>query len=482
MPRNKTRDSWCSDIVVGNINGPIDNEADENNHSNQKNIFNKKTRKLGKHADLDSMSELSSLSTWSKQINRHKEVMHKSQTMRQTPNFQKSYLCKSKRKPTKKAEREKKVLQKRKSPARKAKTKALAAIDPVSIQEQNELFDEAFPAKQRKIISPTEGGRRHDPFEYHSEEEFKLPDINFSKRARQNLRQGSKEVGACPPALNTVPQISPTKTKRPTKSRRENSVISEKSKASEKTILDRSNTGENGQTLEKLDLISMAPKRKPSNRKRLRARPKNSSSTSLARLAKSTSESYERTDTPELVQENIAPKTLYTDRQQKPVPVEVVSPVPAQVEAQKAVESDSDLTPDELEEPPRAAIEIPTEDHQESKTSTFTKETKAFQKSKKKIENESTKKAKSKSKVKSVLESALNQTINDIKQVSKNSLLEDRKLTTPDTFTNDLILSEIQNLRSLQIEVSQAVQSRKDFRKQIFNNVLDSINKKMKAS
>ena len=43
-------------------------------------IFNKKTRKLGKHADLDSMSELSSLSTWSKQINRHKEVMHKSQS------------------------------------------------------------------------------------------------------------------------------------------------------------------------------------------------------------------------------------------------------------------------------------------------------------------------------------------------------------------------------------------------------------------
>merc|ERR1711937_458681 len=223
------------------------------------------------------------------------------------------------------------------------------------------------------------------------------------------------------------------------KSRQGNSVISEKSKASEKTILDRSNTAEKGQTLEKLDIISMAPKRKPSNRKRLRARPKNSSSTSLARLAKSTSESYERTDTP-------------------------------------------DLAPDELEEPPRAAIEIPTEDHQESKTSTFTKETKAFQKSKKKIENESTKKAKSKSKVKSVLESALNQTINDIKQVSKNSLLEDRKLTTPDTFTNDLILSEIQNLRSLQIEVSQAVQSRKDFRKQIFNNVLDSINKKMKAS
>merc|ERR1711937_246903 len=200
------------------------------------------------------------------------------------------------------------------------------------------------------------------------------------------------------------------------KSRQGNSVISEKSKASEKTILDRSNTGENGQTLEKLDLISMAPKRKPSNRKRLRARPKNSSSTSLARLAKSTSESYERTDTPELVPENIAPKTLYTDRQQKPVPVKVVSPVPTQVEAQKAVESDSDLTPDELEEPPRAAIEIPTEDHQESKTSTFIKETKALQKSKKKIENESTKKAKSKSKVKSVLESALNQTINDIRQ------------------------------------------------------------------
>ena len=135
-------------------------------------------------------------------------------------------------------------------------------------------------------------------------------------------------------------------------------MISEKSKASEKTILDRSNTAEKCQTLEKLDIISMAPKRKPSNRKRLRARPKNSSATSLARLAKSTSESYERTDTPEFVPENIAPKTLYTDRQQKPVPVEVVSPVPAQVEAQKAVESDSDLTPDELEEPPRAEIEV----------------------------------------------------------------------------------------------------------------------------
>ena len=67
-------------------------------------------------------------------------------------------------------------------------------------------------------------------------------------------------------------------------------------------------------------------------------------------------------------------------------------------------------------------------------------------------------------------------------KVSKNSLLEDRKLTTPDTFTDDLILSEIQNLRSLQIEVSQAVQSRNDFRKQIFTNVLDSLNKKIKAS
>ena len=54
--------------------------------------------------------------------------------MRQTPKFQKSYLSKSKRKTTKKAEREKIVLQKRKSPARKAKTKALAAIDPVAIQ------------------------------------------------------------------------------------------------------------------------------------------------------------------------------------------------------------------------------------------------------------------------------------------------------------------------------------------------------------
>lgn len=49
------------------------------------------------------------------------------------------------------------------------------------------MFDEAFPVKQRKIISPTEDGRRHDPFEYHSEEEFKLPDINISKRARQKL-------------------------------------------------------------------------------------------------------------------------------------------------------------------------------------------------------------------------------------------------------------------------------------------------------
>ena len=142
------------------------------------------------------------------------------------------------------------------------------------------------------------------------------------------------------------------------KSRQGNSMISEKSKASEKTILDRSDTGEKGQTLEKSDIIPMAPKRKPSTRKRLRTRPKNSSSTSLARLAKSTSESYGRTDTPEVVPENIAPKTLYTDRQQKPVPVEVVSPVPVQVEAQKDVESDSDLTPDELEDPPRAAIEV----------------------------------------------------------------------------------------------------------------------------
>ena len=142
------------------------------------------------------------------------------------------------------------------------------------------------------------------------------------------------------------------------KSRQRNSGISEKSKASEKTILDRTKSAEKDQTLEKFDIISMAPKRKPSNRKRLRARPKNSSSTSLARLAKSTSESYERTETPELVPENIAPKTLYTDRRQKPVPIEVVSPVHAQVEAQKDVESDSDLTPDELEEPPRAAIEV----------------------------------------------------------------------------------------------------------------------------
>ena len=140
------------------------------------------------------------------------------------------------------------------------------------------------------------------------------------------------------------------------KSRQGNSMISEKSKASEKTILDRSNTTEKGQTLEKLDIIPMAPRRKPSTRKRLRT--KNSSSSSLARLAKSTSESYGRTDTPELVPENIAPKTLYTDRQQKPVPVEVVSPVPAQVQAQNDVESDSDLTPDELEDPPRAAIEV----------------------------------------------------------------------------------------------------------------------------
>lgn len=65
--------------------------------------------------------------------------------------------------------------------------------------------------------------------------------------------------------------------------------------------------------------------------------------------------------------------------------------------------------------------QIPTEDHQESKTSTFIKETKAFQKTKKKIENESTKKEKPKTKVKSVLESALNQTINDIKQEKINN-------------------------------------------------------------
>ena len=65
--------------------------------------------------------------------------------------------------------------------------------------------------------------------------------------------------------------------------------------------------------------------------------------------------------------------------------------------------------------------------------------------------------------------------------MSKNSFVEENKLELAEAFAADRISSEIENLRALQVQVAQAVDSRINLRRQMLLDVLNKIDTKLKS-